>query len=403
MAEFVCKFADAQGGVHQQVELADSEDELRQRFSEQGLLVYSVRPHRSVADLHLPSAGTKRRKLHLEQFLIFNQQFVTLTRAGLPILKSLELLVANVKNRRLSTHLEAIQTQVRSGMPLSRAFESQGVFPPIYTTSLMAGEKSGSLPDVIDRYVQYQKVALAVRKKILVSLIYPAVLVVLVLTLVAFLVTYVVPEFASLYASMNADLPYMTQVLVAVGVTVSENLPLILAVLLLSGGVLAWWLRSGRVVHSLDRLKLRTPIFGQIWIKYQVSQLCRLLSTLLQGGIPLLQALETTGESLASPLLRDKMLQSKQMVREGQPLSKAMAVGGIFPSLAVEMVHVGESTGALPAMLTSVAEFFDEDVNTMMAAALSLIEPAIMIFMGIFVAFVLIALYLPIFSLAERI
>ena len=142
-------------------------------------------------------------------------------------------------------------------------------------------------------------------------------------------------------------------------------------------------------------------MFGQIWIKYQVSQLCRLLGTLLQGGIPLLQALETTGSSLGSRLLRESIAQSREMVREGQPLSRGLAAAGIFPSLAVEMVNVGESTGSLPAMLHSVAEFFDDDVNTMMSAALSLIEPAIMIFMGIFVAFVLISLYLPIFTLAE--
>ncbi len=403
MAEFVCKYADPQGAVHQQVETAESEDALRERFSERGLLVYSVRPRRSLAELRLPVAGPKHRKLNLEQFLIFNQQFVTLTRAGLPILKSLDLLVANVKNRRLATHLENIRDQVTSGAPLSQAFQSQGIFPPIYTTSLMAGEKSGSLPEVIDRYVQYQKVALAVRKKILVSLIYPAVLVGLVLTLVVFLVTFVVPEFGSLYASMNAELPYMTQLLVAVGVTTSENLPLIAAVLLLLGGTLFWWLRAGKVITSLDRFKIKAPLFGQIWIKYQVSQLCRLLSTLLHGGIPLMQALETTGQSLGSPMLRDTILRSRQLVKEGQPLSKSLAVSGIFPSLAIEMIHVGESTGALPAMLNSVAEFFDEDVNTMMSAVLSLIEPAIMIFMGIFVGFVLISLYLPIFSLAEKI
>jgi type IV pilus assembly protein PilC len=403
VAQFICKYADPQGSVHQQVESAVSEQELRERFSEQGLLVYSVKPHRALADLRLVKAVPRGRKLNLEQFLIFNQQFVTLMRSGLPILKSLDLLVANVKNRKLAEHLEAIRTQVTSGTPLSQAFQSQGAFPPIYTTSLMAGEKSGSLPDVIDRYVQYQKIALSVRKKILVSLIYPALLVTLVLVLVVFLVTYVVPEFAALYASMDSELPYMTQVLVAVGLTVSENLYVTAFALLAILGALFWWLRSGRVTSSLDRFKVKIPVFGQIWIKYQVSQLCRLLSTLLHGGIPLMQALETTGQSLGSPLLRDTILRAKQLVKEGQPLSKSLAMAGVFPSLAIEMIQVGESTGALPAMLNSVAEFFDDDVNTLLTAAMSLIEPAIMIFMGIFVAFVLISLYLPIFSLAERI
>lgn len=402
MSQYVCKYADPQGRVHEEVETAESEEAVRQSLSDRGVLIYSVKPRRSIKELNIddvrPSSG---RKLNIEQFLIFNQQFVTLTRAGLPILKALDLLVGNVKNRRLREHLLSVQEKVTSGMPLSEAFQSEGVFPPIYTTSVMAGEKSGSLPEVIERYVTYQKVALGVRKKIIVSLIYPALLVSLVFILILFLVTYVVPEFASLYESMDAQLPYMTQLLVAIGVTTSENLfPITLAVFGI-GAALVWWARSESVRNSLDRFKLKVPLFGQIWIKYQVSQLCRLMGTLLQGGIPLVQALETTGTSLGSRLLRDSMAKSREMVREGQPLSKGMAAAGIFPSLAIEMVNVGESTGSLPAMLHSVAEFFDDDVNTMMTAALSLVEPAIMIFMGIFVAFVLISLYLPIFSLAE--
>ena len=401
MSQYLCKYADPQGRVREEVESAESEDELRQRLSDRGFLIYSIKPRRSIGEWKLDNVQPAGRKLPLEQLLIFNQQFVTLTRAGLPILKGLDLLVGNIKNRRLRTHLQSVHAKVKTGMPLSEAFQSEGVFPPIYTTSIMAGEKSGSLPEVIERYVAYQKVALGARKKILVSLIYPAVLVFLVFILILFLVTYVVPEFASLYESMDAQLPYMTQLLVAFGVTANENLWLIALAVVGIGSSLAWWFRSDRIRDSLDGFKLKIPVFGQIWIKYQVSQLCRLLGTLLQGGIPLLQALETTGASLGSRLLRESIAQSREMVREGQPLSRGLAAAGIFPSLAVEMVNVGESTGSLPAMLHSVAEFFDDDVNTMMSAALSLIEPAIMIFMGIFVAFVLISLYLPIFTLAE--
>ena len=204
MPEFVCKFADAQGQVRQQVETWDSEEKLRRDYTERGLLLYSVKPQRS---LTLEGVGGRGGRLNLEQFVIFNQQFVTLTRAGLPILRSLELLSENTKHRRLAALLNAVHAQVTTGTPLSEAFRVQGVFPPIYTTSLMAGEKSGSLPDVIDRYVRYQKMSLSVRKKIVVSLIYPTVLVALVVVMVVFLVTFVVPEFAGLYDSMGADCP----------------------------------------------------------------------------------------------------------------------------------------------------------------------------------------------------
>lgn len=400
MADYLLKYADAEGGVHERVETAGSEDELRERYASEGLLIYSIAPKRLLGSLR--SGQPRRPKLALEQFLIFNQQFVTLIRAGLPILKSLELLESNIRNKSLQQHVSSIRDAVKTGISLSAAFRAEGVFPAIYVTSLMAGEKSGSLPEVIDRYVQYQKVTLTVRKKIIVSLIYPCILVVLVAALILFLMAYVVPEFASLYDSMDADLPQMTQWLVAIGVTFSENFWTITlggAVLI---GAFTFWLRTDTAQASLDRLKIGAPIFGTIWRKHQVSQICRLLSTLLEGGIPLLPALETTGESLDSRILRKAISDAKEKVRAGQPLSKSLAETGIVPSLAIEMIQVGEATGSMPTMLNSVADFFDEDVSTAMGAAMSLIEPVIMLFMGAFVAFVLISLYLPMFGLAGQ-
>lgn len=400
MADYLLKYADAEGGVHERVETAGSEDELRERYASEGLLIYSIAPKRLLGSLR--SGQPRRPKLALEQFLIFNQQFVTLIRAGLPILKSLELLESNIRNKSLQQHVSSIRDAVKTGISLSAAFRAEGVFPAIYVTSLMAGEKSGSLPEVIDRYVQYQKVTLTVRKKIIVSLIYPCILVVLVAALILFLMAYVVPEFASLYDSMDADLPQMTQWLVAIGVTFSENFWTITLGGAALIGAFTFWLRTDTAQASLDRLKIGAPIFGTIWRKHQVSQICRLLSTLLEGGIPLLPALETTGESLDSRILRKAISDAKEKVRAGQPLSKSLAETGIVPSLAIEMIQVGEATGSMPTMLNSVADFFDEDVSTAMGAAMSLIEPVIMLFMGAFVAFVLISLYLPMFGLAGQ-
>ncbi len=402
MAEYVLKYADAQGAVHRRVEEAESENELRERYAADGLLIYSIAPHRAFARLREAQGSAKRRGISLEQFLIFNQQFVTLIRAGLPILKSLELLEGNIRNKRLREHVASVRAAVKNGTPLSDAFRDERDFPPIYVTSLMAGEKSGSLPEVIDRYVQYQKVTLAVRKKVIVSLIYPCLLTVLVFSLILFLITYVVPEFADLYSSMNAQLPEMTQLLVAFGVTFSEHFLLVAGVSVAVGGLFTFWARSEGARALFDRIKIGMPLLGPIWLKYQVSQICRLLSTLLEGGIPLMTALATTSESLTSRTIREALLEARNKVKEGRALSKSLAETHVIPPLAVEMVQVGESTGSLPAMLNSVAEFFDDDVSTALTAAMSLIEPAIMIFMGMFVAFVLISLYLPMFSLAEQ-
>jgi type IV pilus assembly protein PilC len=399
MADFVLKYADGRGQIHQQVTAAGSEKELREKFSQQGFLIYSIKP-RPVA---LRGLVGKRKGLNLEKFLIFNQQFVTLIRAGLPILKSLDLLAERLTDAKLGPYVKAVRDEVRNGTLLSEAFRQQGIFPKIYVTSVMAGEKSGSLTEVLDRYITYQKLSLAVKKKVLVSLMYPCVLIVLVILLMVFLVTYVVPTFATLYASMNAQLPTMTVVLIAVGTTARTYILLFAAALVGLIFLFRWWAKKDSAREKIDRVKMKMPIFGEIWLKYQVAQMARILSTLLTGGIPLVQAMETAAESLGTPLLERAVAIAGKSVREGQPLSGSLRSSGLVPPLAVDMIEVGESTGALPTMLSSVAEFFEEDVNTRMQAALSLIEPAIMIVMGGFVAFVLISLYLPIFSLADSI
>ena len=401
MAEFVLKFADGRGQIHQQVATGGSEKELRERFTQQGFLVYSVKARSGAAAVSSGWFGAK--KLNIEKFLIFNQQFVTLIRAGLPILKALDLLAERLTDAKLSPHVRAVRDEVRSGSLLSDAFRQQGIFPKIYVTSVMAGEKSGSLVEVLDRYITYQRLSLAVRKKVMVSLMYPCVLIVLVILLMVFLVTYVVPTFATLYQSMNAKLPVMTQYLIALGTTARSYI-LIGAGALVAGIVaFRWWARKDSARSAIDRVKVNAPIFGEIWLKYQVAQLSRILSTLLTGGIPLVQAMETAADSLGTPLLQKAVEGAGKMVREGQPLSGSLNSTKIFPPLAIDMIEVGESTGALPTMLSSVAEFFEEDVNTRMQATLSLIEPVIMLIMGAFVAFVLISLYLPIFSLADTI
>jgi len=267
----------------------------------------------------------------------------------------------------------------------------------------MAGEKSGSLGETLERFIAYQKLSLAVRKKVLVSLMYPCVLIVLVILLMVFLVTYVVPSFAELYTSMNAKLPAVTMFLITIGTTARAYVLIGAAALAAFGVFFFYWSKTESGQEKVDGVRMRTPILGNIWIKYQVAQFARVLSTLLTGGIPLVQGLETAADSLGTALLRKSLEKAGRLVREGQPLSGALGTTGVFPPLAIDMIEVGESTGALPAMLTSVAEFYEDDVNTRMSAALSLIEPAIMIFMGGFVAFVLIALYLPIFSLADTI
>ncbi len=400
MAEFLLRYADPRGQMHEQVADAATEREARERFVQQGYLVYSIRAKDFGSRI---SGSTRNKSVNLEKFLIFNQQFVTLVRAGLPIVQGLDLLADRLTDEKLGRHVRAVRDEVKTGTVLSDAFSRQGVFPAIYVTSVLAGEKSGSLVEVLERYITYQKLTLALRKKLLVSLLYPAVLTVLVIALIVFLVTYVVPNFATLYSSMQAKLPAATRILIAVGTTARAYVLAGLGAIALLVGAAYLWSRRDSSQERLDRWKMKLPVLGEIWTKYQVAQLSRVLGTLLVGGIPLVQALETSGRSLGTVLMKKTLDQTSILVREGKPLSRSLKSSGIMPDLATDMMEVGESTGALPQMLASVAEFYEEDVSTRMTALLSLIEPAIMIFMGIFVAFVLVALYLPIFSLADTI
>src|SRR5215469_7438178 len=252
MADFILKYADTRGEVHQQVAKATTEQELRERYTKQGFLVYSIKPKSALAIVAGAGIGGRKKKINLEKFLIFNSQFVTLIRAGLPILKSLDLLADRLVDAKLGPYIKAVRDEVRKGTLLSEAFRLQNVFPKTFVTSVMAGEKSGSLAETLDRYIAYQKLSLSVRKKVLVSLLYPCVLIVLVILLMVFLVTYVVPSFAELYTSMSAKLPAVTIMLITVGTTARSYVLLVAAALAALGTFLFFWARTETGEEKID-------------------------------------------------------------------------------------------------------------------------------------------------------
>jgi type IV pilus assembly protein PilC len=400
MTEFLVKVADERGHLVQQVEHGYSESEVRERFVQQGYLVYWVKPQGLFSGGKLQLGG---RKVKQSQFVIFNQQFLTLIKAGLPILNSLDLLIKRQRDGNLRSLLQNVRDRVKSGELLSDSFAAQGIFPKIYTTTLMAGEKSGNMEEVLGRYIAFQRVALTFKKKLAVSLVYPALLVAMVLLMLVFLVTYVVPEFAKLFENLNAKLPAITILMLAVGTHAQKYAPFAGIALLLGIAFLWRWKNTDRGAERVDAAILKMPLLGDIWLKYQVANFARMLSTLLAGGLPLVPSLETAGASMTSRRILNGIAESAARVREGQTLSGSLEEQNMFPPLSVEMIEVGESTGALPAMLNSVAEFYEEDVQTALAAAMALIEPVILIVMAVFVGGVLISLYLPIFSIGANI
>jgi len=400
MAQFLVKIADDRGHMAQQVEHGYSESEVRERFVQQGYLVYWVKPRGLFSGGKFQLGG---RKVKQGQFVIFNQQFLTLIKAGLPILNSLDLLIKRQKDGNLKGLLQNVRERVKSGELLSDSFAAQGVFPRIYTTTLMAGEKSGNMEEVLGRYIAFQRLALTFKKKLAVSLVYPALLVTMVLVMIVFLVTYVVPEFAKLFENLNAQLPAITVLMLAVGTRAQKLAPFLVIGVVLVAAFFGRWKNTDRGAEQIDSVILKMPLLGDIWLKYQVANFSRMLSTLLAGGLPLVPSLETAGASMSSRRILNGIVETAARVREGQTLSGSLEQQKMFPDLSVEMIEVGESTGALPAMLNSVAEFYEEDVQTALGATMALIEPVILIIMAVFVGGVLISLYLPIFSLGSNI
>jgi len=395
MGEFVCRVADANGRVFSHVEAASSLAEARHKLVERGLYVYSVDQRSS-----LLSGLLRRRERAIggSEFLILNQQFNTLIKAGLPILRALDLLADRASSPKLRPVVSQIRDRVREGKSLSEAVTEAGVFSKVYSTAILAGEKSGNLSGVLDFYIAYQKVSTGVRKKILATLVYPALLLVMATIIVTYLVTAVIPKFAMLYNDLNVALPAPTRVLIALTVDYRYLFLSAIAALVLLGVGVYFWSRTDEGGTAFDRLKFRLPVVGDTLLKFQVAQFSRTLATLVSGGTPLVAGLQTSSDALSSRLVRSAVMEATQMVREGESLHSALASKGVMPPLALDMIEVGESSGALAPMLTSVAEFYEEEVSLRLGALVAIIEPVILVFMGALVAFILISLYLPIFS-----
>lgn len=398
MGEFVCRVADANGRVFSHVEAAGSLTEARQKLVDRGLYVYSVESRSSLLSGLLQRRSD--RQVSGTDFLILNQQFNTLVKAGLPILRALDLLADRAASQKLRPVLSQLRDRVREGKSLSEAVAEAGVFSKVYSTAILAGEKSGNLSGVLDYYIAYQRVSTGVKKKIVATLVYPTILIAVSILILTYIVSVVIPKFAMLYRDLNVDLPVPTQLLIAVTVDYRYLLLGGIAALFLAALGVYLWSRTENGGAVLDRLKFRLPVIGDTLLKFQVAQFSRTLATLLAGGTPLVAGLQTASDALASKLVRGTVLQATQMVREGESLHSALAASRVMPDLALDMIEVGESSGALAPMLTSVAEFYEEEVGLRLSTLVSVIEPVLLVFMGLFVASILISLYLPVFSLS---
>ncbi len=398
--EFRCRLGTDTGQVIEETHVAASEPELRRALEAKGLYILSLTRKGGLLGSGLSMA--RRRRIKTREFLVFNQELATLLRAGLPLVQSLDILRQRIDDPGFRATLNDVHDRVRSGSALSEAFEAQGpVIPGIYTASLMAGEKSGGLEEVIRRYVHHVKVIAQVKRRTVSALVYPAILLCLSVVVVGIIVLRVVPEFEGFYQGFGAELPVITQLIVSASAFLRANF---VVVMLVVGGAVAgsWtWIRRPGRLAILDRLILKVPAVGKIAARFATSQAARTLATLLSGGIPLVTAIEVAARALGNRFFADQLILVGQRVREGEPLAASMAARGVFPGVAIKMVEVGESTGALQEMLTSVADFFDEEIDTQLGRFVTIVEPALLVVMGVVIAALLIALYMPLLQMGS--
>lgn len=397
--EFVCRVGTPDGRVLEEVFSASDEASLRNDLSKRGYHLFEMRRRGVSTRMALPG-GRRRRRIPDQQFLIFNQELAALLKAGLPLLQTLDLMLERMKNPTFRGVLTEIRDRVKSGEDLSEAFAAYGnLFPSLYPSSLKAGERSGELEGVIRRFIRYMQLVLNARRRVISALIYPAVLVCVSIAMIAVMAIYVVPKFMGFFEDLDAELPMITQVVLAGSSFLSQNWLLLLAVLAGSYWAVRIWGRTdvGRV--ALDGFKLRVPFVGPVLHRFALAEFCRSLATLLSGGIPLVPAFEIAVSAVGNTFVRKRIEPRIQLVREGKPFHQALEESEIFTDMAVDMVKVGEATGSLDDMLTSVADFLDEQIETRMQRLLSLVEPLMLVFMGIIIAILLIAIYLPLFTM----
>jgi len=401
--QFVARVGTPDGRVVEQTHTAPNEGILRGELEKRGLHVFELR-RRGLGGFRIPGFIARHKKVDPQDFLVFNQELAALLRAGLPLLQALDLIVDRMADSNFETVLQDVRERIRTGEDLSNAFTAhQEMFPRLYPSALKAGERSGELEAVIRRFIRYQQLVLDARKRVVSALIYPAVLVGLSIVMILIMMTFVVPRFEQFFTGTDVKLPLITRIMVGTGTGIQDNWLLILVVL--AGGGFSFWqwkdTRSGR--RALDRFILRVPFLGPVFHRFGLAEFCRSLGTLLSGGLPLVPSLEISVAAVGNAFIRDRLEPTIQEVREGESFHESLERGGVFTDLAVDMVEVGEATGALDEMLSTVADFLDEQVETRMARILTLIEPAMLVFMGIVIGVILVSLYLPLFSALSQV
>ncbi len=399
--QFSIKAGWPDGTVGEESVLAPDSKAARVEIERRGGHVFEVRR----LGLALPGGRSgRRRRVKMADFLIFNQEMIALLKAGLPVVRSFEILLERQESAALRAVLADVKDRVNSGASISDAFAEQGdIFPRLYWTSLKAGEKSGEIESVLRRYLKYQKTVIAISRKVVSTLVYPAILMSLSAVLITVLMTFVIPKFKEFFADFHADLPLLTVIVVGIAGFLRDNALWLFPAIFFAGWLLWRWVRTPAGRSWADGALLKLPFLGGLFLRFAITQFTRSLATLLAGGTPLVPSLENSADAIGNRQVSRRVRNVVPKVREGGELWAALDSTGIFTNLTIEMIKVGETSGALEEMLTAVSDFYDEEIDVLLARVITLVEPAILVIMGGIIITILLSVYLPIFKLMSQI
>ncbi len=394
MPIFRCRLATTTGEIVDREFEASEPGTLRRELERQEFLVLSIQKRSTVASAF--GGLLKRRKsVKMSEFLFFNQEFVALIRAGLPIVECLTLLIERRQNPVFKQALEDVRNRVRTGEALSDAFAAQGVFPPLYSSTVASGERSGEIATVLQRYVTYSKTILTVRKKVLAALTYPAILIALSVVLVIVLLTYVLPNFQDFFSDFGAELPLITRAVLGASAMLRSWWYVWIAVIVGGVALVSVWRRTPSGQRGLEAIIYRLPVVGSIARKFVVTRFARTLGTLVSGGIPMVTGLEIVSRAIGTPIYGQAIARVAGKIREGAALWSSLEETGLFPDMLIEMVKVGESSGTVAEMLDHVGNFTDEEIEHELQTLVSLVEPALLVGMAVVVGLLLFSIYYP--------
>jgi type IV pilus assembly protein PilC len=395
MAQFVCRMAMPTGEIVERMFAAESEAALRRELEEKDFLLLNVRRQNPALET-IVGILKFRARISSREFLFFNQEFAALLKAGLPILTSLDILIDRRKNATFKRALVDVRERVKSGEALSDAFAAQGdLFPRLYSSSLASGERSGELPTVLKRYIHYTRNLLAIQRKVVSAMIYPAIVLLMSAAVLSLMVFYIIPKFNTFLTEFGAELPMITRFLVAIAVTSQAYWKIILVAVVGGVATFLWWKRTAPGRIAFDRYKMRIPVVGAILHDYAQNRFTRTLGTLLSGGIPLVTSLDLSARAVGNAYYELQLLGAAAKVREGRTLWESVEPTGLVSDITVEMIKVGESTGALVEMLDNSSEFTEEEIDYQLTKLVTMIEPMMLVFLAVVVAGMLLAIYLP--------